>query len=218
MAGRQTDSKIQPKRRKVTNSKKGTTSICKAPQKGGKDICGKRYIVNAHKLKHHKYCCNACNTRASYYNKKKKQKKLAKEIKKYKVSDEVELMEVKASIYWLEELMKKIDNALKPLAGYEPENRDVLYLPYMNELAFHVESFLPLIVEINLKTDDLYKDLLVKAKKEVYNDSRIRYYLIEKKVKLKMEEISWVLMTKNRIPHFNPNNGLHLFKDLYENS
>ena len=217
MAGRQTDSKIQPKRRKVTNSKKGTISICKAPAKGGKDKCGKRYIVNTDRLKDHKYCCNACNTRASYYNKKKKQKKLAKEIKKYKVLDEIELIEVKNSIYWLEQLINSFNEALKPLHQFNLDNQifsNPSYIHYQNQLAFYVEQFLPLIVEFDLKSGTLYKDKVFNVKKQFLFHEHILIYLLLKQKMVNDNERLWIATMKGRVPHFNPRNGIDLFKDL----
>ena len=188
---------VKHKRRKPTNSKKGTIAVCKAPKKENPNgVCGNKYVVNKDRVKDHKYCSNACKSRAGYHKQKKEKSRIQKEIKRHGAKDEVQLSEIKDGLKLLKVIDKDLETILTNLYFGKHESA-------LMDLRILVEDLLALSVA-SLSMPIKFRQTLGITKKKALEDKHVVKYL-KKKSKMEREGASqdWILM-KMSIPNYHP--------------
>ena len=200
------------KRRKPANSKKGTTAICKAPNKNNPSgRCDKPYIVNKDRIKDHKYCSNACKSRANYYNKKKQLKKTNSEIKKFGVSSEVELIEVKKKLEQLELINNLFEQEISHT--FFSTKGSYQYVNALNNVRVIIEDLLSLCANSLDIKGTKYNQVLDATKRKVLKTKIVKEYLKEKdKQEKKGYDRDWQLVISS-IPNYMPIHLMNLLTD-----
>jgi len=188
---------VKHKRRKPANSKKGSIAICKAPRKENKDgICGNSYVINKDRIKDHKYCSHACKNRANYHKKKKENKRIQKELKKYEAKDLVQLEEIKKGL----ELIKVIDHNLEQLSlGIFFGDKESVLM----DLRILVEDLLSVSVAALSMPYKFKQTLAVLKKKALKNKEIVKYLKQKSKMERNGASQDWILM-KMHIPNYHP--------------